>query len=161
MCPHTSGARAWKRTSRGTNGLLNCELFLPFSIQDMSESWTRDEVEATVADYFHTLTMELAGAAIQQDRSSPKADPASQEPFRRRDRAQALQHQRDPDRTAAPTSPVISPCEITKRCYMRSLPTAAGGSRANSHGSEIICSPFPPPHCYALRQKTWGHAPEL
>ena len=27
----------------------------------MSESWTREEVEATVADYFHMLTMELAG----------------------------------------------------------------------------------------------------
>jgi len=27
----------------------------------MSESWSREEVEATVADYFHMLTLELAG----------------------------------------------------------------------------------------------------
>lgn len=27
----------------------------------MSEAWTREEVEATVAEYFHMLTMELAG----------------------------------------------------------------------------------------------------
>ena len=27
----------------------------------MSESWSRDEVEATVGDYFHMLTLELAG----------------------------------------------------------------------------------------------------
>lgn len=27
----------------------------------MSESWSREEVESTVADYFHMLTMELAG----------------------------------------------------------------------------------------------------
>lgn len=27
----------------------------------MGESWTREEVEATVADYFHMLTLELAG----------------------------------------------------------------------------------------------------
>ncbi len=27
----------------------------------MSDSWIREEVEATVADYFHMLTMELAG----------------------------------------------------------------------------------------------------
>jgi hypothetical protein len=27
----------------------------------MSESWSREEVEATVADHLHMLTMELAG----------------------------------------------------------------------------------------------------
>ena len=32
----------------------------------MSENWTREEVEATVADYLHMLTLELSGQSFNK-----------------------------------------------------------------------------------------------
>ena len=38
----------------------------------MAESWSREEVEATVADYFHMLTLELAGQKYNKSEHSRK-----------------------------------------------------------------------------------------
>ena len=56
----------------------------------MSAAWTRVEVEATVADYFHMLTQELAGQAYNK---TEHRRALSRKLARRSDAAIELKHQ--------------------------------------------------------------------